>query len=204
MRPDADAALTPSLSPYPRCFTLRSTNKLALKVFDFATHLKGDRMLLIDSDVLFFSEPVELIRRIECPGYHLNTFNEDVDTAYTVDLEDTEQILGFKVLPRINSGLALIHRQSLDWATIEAFLALPGIIGHFWRIEQTLFALCSSKFGVEHLPKEYSVHLDGAADGKPCRHYVGAVRHQMYREGIRKLARGGFLKAINDPAVWRS
>src|SRR5207249_8020841 len=60
--------------------------------------------------------------------------------------------------PMVNSGLGLVHRESMRFEWLEEFLALPGILqGHFWRIEQTLFALCSSRFGVELLPDEYTL-----------------------------------------------
>jgi hypothetical protein len=60
--------------------------------------------------------------------------------------------------------------------------------GHFWRIEQTLYALCASRFGVELLPDDYRVFLDGTLEDRPFRHYVGAVRDRMYTEGVRRLA----------------
>ena len=61
----------------------------------------------------------------------------------------------------MNSGLGLVHRNSIRWDWTEEFLALPGILaGHFWRIEQTLFALCSSRYGVELLPDEYTLNLE--------------------------------------------
>ena len=81
---------------------------------------------------------------------------------------------------------------------IEEFHALPDIVGHFWRIEQTLFALCSSRFGVELLPSEYDVHLEGGINGSPSRHYVGAIRHKMYGEGIKQLVKQGFLEALES------
>jgi len=80
----------------------------------------------------------------------------------------------------------------LDW--IEEFLGLPGIQdGHFWRIEQTIYALCSSRHGVELLPDEYTVYLEQGIGTRPLRHYVGAIRHLMYREGIARLAKDGLL-----------
>ncbi|MGH7215472.1 MAG: hypothetical protein ACREIT_11970, partial [Tepidisphaeraceae bacterium] len=99
----------------------------------------------------------------------------------------------FELIDRFNSGLGLIHRGSmrLDW--IETFLGMPGIIGHFWRVEQTLFALCSSRFGTELLPPEYDVRLGQGDARAPCRHYVGAIRHLLYREGLPRLARAGTL-----------
>ena len=152
-------------------------------------------MLLLDSDILFFREPVELLRRIEDPAYQLNSVNADVASAYTVDPADVRNRFGFELGPCFNSGLGLIHRESVQPRWIEDFLSLPGVLGHFWRIEQTLFALCSFRRGAELLPDEYRVCID-ANLAVSCKHYVGAIRHHMYGSGIRHLVRSGFLKSI--------
>jgi hypothetical protein len=174
----------------------RQTNHLSPKIFDFAHYLTASRMLLIDSDVLFSAAPEELVRRIEDPAYLLNSVNPDVSSAYTVNLENIEAACGFELQPKFNSGLGLIHRESLHFDWIENFLALPGIEGYFWRIEQTLYALCSSRFGVELLPEQYAVRLTGGLEGNPCRHYVGGIRHLMYSEGIRHLVNQRFLELV--------
>ncbi|NJL19688.1 MAG: hypothetical protein HC895_00870 [Leptolyngbyaceae cyanobacterium SM1_3_5] len=193
-RPSADARVFAELANYPCCLEFRKTNPLSPKVFDFASYLESDRMLLLDSDILFFAEPIELLKRIEDPNYHLNSVNGDTSSAYTVNAETVRQQCGFELIDRFNSGLGLIHKASLNLDWIEEFLGLPDAIGHFWRIEQTLYALCSSRFGTELLPPEYSVHLEGGIDSAPCRHYVGKIRHLMYSEGIRTLLQQGFLK----------
>ncbi|HEV2761677.1 MAG TPA: hypothetical protein VGV38_01685 [Pyrinomonadaceae bacterium] len=195
-RDEADRKVLPLLAGHPRCLEFRRTNQLSPKVFDFMAYLESDRMLLLDSDILFFSEPRELLRRIEDPAYRLNAFNADVSSAYTVEPRAVRERTGVELGERINSGLALVHRDSmrLDW--IEEFLGLPGIIGHFWRIEQTLYALCASKYGVELLPGEYDVRLAEGIGHRPSRHYVGAIRHLMYSEGMCHLVRRGFLREV--------
>jgi glycosyltransferase involved in cell wall biosynthesis len=180
-RAQADAEVLPGLAAYPRCQQFRRENHLSPKVFDFAHYLRGERMLLMDSDVLFFRRPDELIRRIEDPSYLKNSVNADVASAYTVTPAAVRERFGFELIERFNSGLGLIHRDSLRLDWIEEFLALPGIIGHFWRIEQTIYALCSSRHGVELLPPEY----------------VGAVRHLLYRQGIPRLVRSGILDPLD-------
>ena len=196
-RPSADTKVLAELQIYPRCLEFRKTNHLSPKVFDFASYLESDRMLLLDSDILFFAEPTELLRRIEDPEYSLNTVNGDVSSAYTVDPQVVKDKLSFEMIDRFNSGMGLIHQRSirLDW--IEEFLKLPDILGHFWRIEQTLYALFSSRFGAELLPPAYDVHLDGGINDSPSRHYVGKIRHLMYDEGIRQLVRQNFLKTLS-------
>lgn len=195
-RSEADAAVLPTLTGYPRCAEFRRTNLLAPKVFDFAHYLRADRMLLLDSDVLFFTVPTELVRRVEDPTYGKNTVNGDVSSAYTVKADDARVRLGIELLPRFNSGLGLIHKGSLRLDWFEEFLALPGIIGHFWRIEQTLLALCSSRFGAELLPPEYDVRLTDEVGAVPSRHYVGAIRPLLYKQGMARLVRGKFLRAL--------
>ncbi|MCU1260524.1 MAG: hypothetical protein JWO80_3409 [Bryobacterales bacterium] len=193
-RDEADSAVQAKLTDFPRCLHLRRTNTLSLKLFDFRHYLQAERMLLIDSDILFFSEPAELVHRVDDPGYHFNSVNADVSSAYTVDPATVEEQFGFKLRPLFNSGLGLIHGASLRLDWIEEFLALPGILDHFWRIEQTLFALCSFRYGAELLPEEYRVKLDGESRGS-CKHYIGAIRHHMYGQGISRLVRSGFLEA---------
>jgi hypothetical protein len=195
-REEANRTVEEALQPYPRCLRFRQTNHLAPKLFDFVRYLTADRMLLIDSDILFFSRPAELLDRIENPGYTLNSVNPDVSSAYTIEPEVARQAWGLDVPQRFNSGLGLIHRQSMRFDWIEEFLALPGIVGHFWRIEQTIYALCSARFGVELLPEEYAVRLKGSIDGLPCRHYIGAIRHLMYNEGMRQLLKQRFLDLL--------
>jgi hypothetical protein len=151
-------------------------------------------MALFDSDLLFFEQPTAYVQRLEDGNYRLNAFNADCDSAYTVDTEAVRSLLGHELLARVNTGLGVVHRDSIKWEWIEEFLALPGLAdGHFWRIEQTLYALCSSRYGAELLPQEYTVSLQAGVPPRILRHYVGAIRHLMYGEGIAHLVRTGFL-----------
>jgi hypothetical protein len=194
-RREADAKLSEVLRGYPRSLSFRNTNLLAPKVFDFIAFLESDRMALFDSDLLFFAEPKTYLQRVEDLSYRRNTFNTDVDTAYTVEEDAVGARIGHQLLSRVNSGLGLVHRDSIRWDWTEEFLALPGILeGHFWRIEQTLFALCSSRYGVELLPDEYTLRLDPGVGDRCFRHYNGAIRHLMYGEGIARLVKDGFLQ----------
>lgn len=195
-RANADARMSAELANYPRNLAFRSTNILAPKVFDFISYLESDRMVIFDSDLMFFRHPTAIIEFIEDSCFKFNTFNSDCKHCYTVDPAKIAPLVGHPVQSRINSGFGLIHRNSirLDWT--EEFLGLPGIVdGHFWRIEQTLIALCSSRYGVSLLPDEYTLRLEPGIGKRPFRHYVGEIRHLFYREGIRQLVGAHFLEA---------
>jgi hypothetical protein len=203
-RETADREVLPLLERFPRCRAFRETNHLSPKLFDFRHFLRADRMLLLDSDVLFFENPAELLRRIEDPTYRWNSVNADMQSGYTVDPVAAGKRFGMTVPERFNSGLGVIHGDSLRHDWIEEFLEFPGILGHFWRIEQTLFALCSARYGVELLPVEYRVSLARGLDECVAKHYVGAVRHLMYGEGIRKLTREGRIARASARGIDRS
>jgi hypothetical protein len=192
-RAEADAKLAKVLHDFPRSLTFRNSNVLAPKVFDFIAFLESDRMALFDSDLLFFAEPTVYLQRVEDVTYRLNTFNADIQEAYTVDLEGVSSCIE-KLQPRVNTGLGVVHAGSIRWDWTEEFLGLPDILnGHFWRIEQTLFALCSSRYGVELLPDEYAVSQEPGIGGRCVRHYIGGIRHLMYSEGIKRLVTDDFL-----------
>ena len=193
-RTEADAKLTYILREFPRSLQFRRTNVFAPKLFDPVAYLESDRLALFDSDLLFFAEPTVYLQRLENPQYRCYAFNADNEPSYTVEPEIVRSQIGHRLLPLVNAGLALIHRDSIRWQWIEEFLGLPDLLkGHPWRIEQTLYALCSSRFGVELLPEEYSIKLIPGIGKRPVRHYVGSIRHLMYSEGIATLVQRGFL-----------
>lgn len=174
------------LKDHKRCRDLRRTNVLSLKVFDFAAHLRAPRLLLIDSDILFFRRPSVLLDRISDVRYELNSLNKDWGLGYTVEPASVQQMLDFNFQAPINSGLGLMHRDSYQLEWFERWLALPGMVGHPHRIEQTLIGLACSRFGHEFLPSEYDVTLDGTRPAEVLKHYTGPIRHLLYREGVRR------------------
>ena len=104
--------------------------------------------------------------------------------GYSVEPEAVRVSLDFPFQSHINSGLGLIHKASYDLDDFERWLEIPEILGHPHRIEQTLVALASSKFGHEFLPEEYDVLAQGTRANEIVKHYTGPIRYLMYREGL--------------------
>ncbi|MGE0449028.1 MAG: hypothetical protein AB7Q29_05525 [Vicinamibacterales bacterium] len=228
-RVEADWTTEGRLSRFPRSRLFRAVNPFGIRLVDFHEYLRADRLVVLDSDVLFFDTPVEFLRRVEDPAYRLNTFNADVmASGYTTTFAEQEPAstfphfdaaavraqVGFDLQPRLNAGFGLVHRGSIPLEWIEEFLALPGIdlairngragdrrsAIQFFLIEQTLVALCSSRFGVELLPKDYDVVLTPGLGARSVRHYIGTIRDLMYTEGLARLVRRGFLDGNWPPA----
>jgi hypothetical protein len=190
-RDEADDRMNRLLRAYPFCHEYRGTHPLALKIFDVPFFAESDRFLVIDSDVLFFNHPREIVEWANAPATNKECwFNEDVQESSLITAAEAREELDVKLWARVNSGLAAIYKPVIDLDFCDRALATTSILrGHLWRVEQTLFALCASrnnKGGL--LPKNYEVSLKRRASPEAIsRHYVGAVRDRFYGEGLKRL-----------------
>jgi hypothetical protein len=190
-RAQADVEMRKFLSGHPRCWNFRQSNYLAQKVFDLQFYLRSPRMLLFDSDLLFFRRPDALIRRLVDPSYRVNSVNRNWALyGYALSQESIRKRFGVDVCDAFNSGLGVLQTGVLNVDWIEEWLGDDELQdGHPHRVEQTLIAMCCCKTGCELLPGEYDVY-DGPTDfSRPVRHYIRPVRPLMYSEGIPFLMR---------------
>lgn len=188
-RDEADAVMAQRLAAFPLCQEYRQRHPLALKIFDFTHFCEADRFIALDSDVLFFRFPPEIMGWV-ASGADECWFNEDVAESALISAEQAWSDLGVPLWPRVNSGLGLLAKAALDLEFCERALGETNILqGHIWRVEQTLFALCASRYGKGGLlPKTYEVTLARQATSDAvARHYVGAVRDRFYGEGLKWL-----------------
>lgn len=164
-----------SLRRFPQCHDLRHERgfALALKLIDPPFHLSG-RFLLLDSDVLFFANPEEIIAAIA-----------DDHVPFHFNMESGA----------INSGVAVVDPQAVQLEDIEAHLsAISRRQRKRWTVEQDAYiALAKNHFAP--LPGTYAVEPIGEAEHGlvTCCHYIGVVRHRFYERGIRRLRQQGFL-----------
>ena len=83
-------------------------------------------LLLLDTDVLFFERPTELLDAIAF-GKPVGVFNRDQKCWYTVSQEVARERFGIELPDRLNAGLGLVPRRSLDLDLADRWLgASPG------------------------------------------------------------------------------
>lgn len=190
-RAEADAFMEPRLKSHPRCRAYRESHPLALKIFDVPEMSRGERILILDSDVLFFARPDDILDWVECRRDECR-FIRDVAESSNVSAEEARERLEIALWPCVNSGVCLLPSAVVDLDFCERCFEQTGILGgHIWRVEQTLFALCASRYGRGGLlPNSYEVVLTpNGAVSATARHYVGAVRDRFYAEGLGRLER---------------
>ncbi|MEO8353678.1 MAG: hypothetical protein ABI680_18275 [Chthoniobacteraceae bacterium] len=189
-RAEADAKMNRVLRAYPYCHEYRLGNPLGLRIFDTACFEPAERYLVLDSDVLFFQRPDEIMDWADDPFALGCWFNRDAREFSNVSDFEAREELGVSLWPRVDSGIGLIHRPVIDLAFCDRALATTAILrGAEDRIEQTLFALCASRGGPGGLlPNTYEVSLKGrASPDAVSRHYVPAVRNRYFTEGLKLL-----------------
>ena len=171
---------------WTRLLEARRANQYMQKLTDNLILSGFPHILLLDSDVLFFRRPSELL---EFQGDHI--FQQDYESTYVI-----EKAAGVSVAPRLNAGIMKFRTASISLARCNDYLAdFPNYNG--W-LEQTLLALHASETDTANiLPPTYLISFERNIDPDTlvARHYAGPTRSLMTEEGMPWLIRHGFLKS---------
>ncbi len=184
---EADEAVEPYLTAhgYTNLLEARRVNQYTQKLTDNIILSAFKNILLLDSDVLFFNKPQELLNY---EGPHI--FQQDPESNYVV-----EQAKGITPAPRLNAGIMKFRRESINLARCNAYLEdFPNYQG--W-LEQTLLALHAAETNTaDVLPESYLISFERNIDPNTlkARHYAGPTRPMLTEEGMPQLVRHGFLK----------
>lgn len=171
------------------CANFRGHFLFSLKLFDMIKEKKTPYILHIDSDVLFFMEPHEILDIVR-NGNLNGCFNADVTNAYTFDNATISKYIDKPMLNRFNSGLLLHNFDEAFFDFANKVLTDHPLIGRSWHWEQTLFAMyASSKGDFLELPKNYALGKAAREIGNEVigKHYVHNTGYTMHKDFIYKL-----------------
>ncbi|MDL5055462.1 hypothetical protein QQ056_18185 [Oscillatoria laete-virens NRMC-F 0139] len=174
------------LQNHPLSGECRQIHPLCRKLFDIPLMTTKQKILMIDTDILFFRHPDQILNWLCEPSQH-TLFMEDIQDATVNPAFDFARQKGFTMIPKVNTGIVGMNREIYDLDFFEECLAQTDMIkSDRWFIEQSLFALLSSiKGDVEFLDSSYHMELTPACPpDSVARHYMGKVRHLFYSEGI--------------------
>lgn len=191
---DADAVVLPTLKGFPLLADYRKKHIFGKRLTDFSLLCKDEYLISVDTDILFFSNPEELFRSGDS-GNGKAIFMKDVADTSLIKAADFEGRYGVTLVSPVNAGLFSIPQRALEFSEMEKVLRdfrLLEVPRGEWYVEQTvLAALASLNGGVELLPTSYELTLNSPMRANAvARHYVGAVRHLFYSEGIPKVRQG--------------
>ena len=188
---------------FRRLHSVRQQQCLMQKLTDFILMSDAPRMLLLDSDVLFFAHPQRLLEAVDSPP-PAATFQRDHDNGYNLTLEQALDRFSIRLAPALNSGIAVIPRDLVDLSRCEEYLADPEVARPTGLVEQTLYALgVCEKVVPQHLPAEaYHISMQSCPDLRSivARHYTWRSRHLFTSEGLPALIQAGFLETKPEAA----
>ena len=197
---EADAIVEPQLASagFNRLLALRRKTPFMLKLTDFVLMCQTPRLVLLDSDVLFFAYAPDLIEAAHSTSPDA-LFQRDIGDMYNISRERALQRFGFRLAPRVNSGIALVSRAAVNLARCEDYLSDDEVARPNTMVEQTLYALAlSERSEIEYLPDSYFLSVQPCAEmcGLVARHYAGASRALFTSEGLPRLIEAGLLTEL--------
>lgn len=165
------------------------------KVVDSWLLAKNKTIVTLDSDVLFFDFPKELLDTSSV-GNQLAIYNYieykdwGREASYAHDAEELEREMGISLPYDFIIGLGRVNLDYFDWELCEKVLSKHpprGRVKHF-TIDQSIMGIWAAAHSFSHLDKKrYAVNPVENLDGVVARHYIGKTRDLMYVEGIRNL-----------------
>jgi hypothetical protein len=198
-RADADQRIVSRLEELglPTSIRFRSKLVFALKLFDPFFFGEHSSFVLLDSDVLFFRTPNELVEDVVESGDSapVSLYSPDNGYRYCLSPELLSELLGQACITDFNPGVVRASRSVLDLPSIERYLQRPEFWGsssrpHYYG-ELTLWAMQLTKAGARQLPASYAITppLDRAIPTSG--HFCGGgyPATWFYSRGLPRLAK---------------
>ena len=189
----ADGAVTTFLEDKgcPNCARFRAALVLSLKLFDAVILSRSETLLLLDSDVLFFSEPRELLSHID-GGRSAFSVDFGYEDAYCARV--ARSVLERSTIVPVNSGIVTFRRDALRFRSIEEYVDAPLLCeGHapHWFAEQAIFCVEMNRTTSTPLSTRYAIIGHRMPDDVDALHFCasGARRKLFYSHGIAHVAR---------------
>jgi len=181
------------------CLNFRKISSHSRKILDAVIMCKKERLILLDSDILFFAKPKEVKDWIEKksnqmlytqePNFFTPTFN---GRPMFENWQHFSQLLGLSCnkLKSFNSGFLCFPKKIVDFNLLEKIfgLMINADLDYRWLAEQTAFSLIACYNQSMPLPETYANRRWGKRGS-----YFPSVYRPVFRHhnGLRiKLHRG--------------
>ena len=170
----ADAKINRILDHYPNCRRYRDAFVNALQLFDYMLLCESEKIVSLDSDILFFKKPDTLIDWLR-DGKEIIYFWENkpwgIEEFFAkINIDDC--------CVHMNIGLLCFYKEAMNLDLIEQLLSKIEI---FWCTGQCIFPVLLKKqieeYGLSFFePSEYQYH-EYFSDAQTARHYLFSAFH---------------------------
>lgn len=174
-------------------FKYKNSPYLLKKICGYLYSSKN-KIIFLDSDVIFFKYPEELVSWIKSS---LDCFFiKDYQNAYLLSNLESIALFGVKQYPRVNSGVLGIKKKLIDYAVLVKLIKFYDKNGFFrgpmfQSYFAVIFSLFKNKIHIVELTEKYLVPKEGKEldyDKVVCVHYVNPLRSE-YNKGAQVVLR---------------
>jgi hypothetical protein len=167
--------------PILRKFRSEFTGFQAKKIIDVFLERKGDIVLYLDSDMLWFKNPKELVEEINNSArnvsYMMSNHPERIHVTYKDGTQSSDMVA------ECNSGVILFHKDNYDLNKVSEYI---GNVDYMTResifSDQACFATVLPN--VHILPRDAYFIKGEINEHTIMRHYTGPSREKFYFYGI--------------------
>jgi hypothetical protein len=175
---------------YPCLHHKRAVYPHIKKLTDVHTIPGNPWKLVLDSDMLFWAKPEEMINWLKKHAQPLHMI--DCGEAYGYSNKLMEELAGSEIRPLINVGAIGLNSQTIDWAKLETWVkALEAREGTSYYLEQALTAMLIGSSQATVLPSdEYMVNpdKDSIMNSKGIlHHYVDLAKEGYFKTAWKKI-----------------
>ncbi len=153
-------------------------------------HVAAQRFtLVLDSDMLFFREPTELLGWFAKPH---PLYMQDVATMYGYPSAFLAELAGAPIPEPVNVGLYALDAASIDWDRVEHWCRRQlNVYGPHYLQEQALTAMAFTGVRATALSRADYVVRPCSAEGRAptaiLHHYVAHSKRSYYQYGWRQI-----------------
>jgi len=161
-------------------------------------HDVGEPSLFLDSDMLFFDSPDEILNWMDAPNDFM--YMQDAVASYGYSPKLMEELARGHLPERLNSGLYALPPNSIDYDYLEfCCKRMTMVEGPQYLQEQAMTALLFSGREAIVLPrKDYRVLPDlteGQFPTAKLHHYVSHSKRSYFQHGWRRIVA---LESVED------
>ncbi len=189
-RKEADRKVMEFYGSFPAVLKYRHEMLLSRKVIDPPAFIPaGKRILLFDSDLLFFRRPLEVMAALQQPRLEAMLYASEEQASYAAQPELTER---YPHLPYgFNSGLLVYERDWLDAEKLDFLCMLVKSLPPM-KVpydDQIILAILASEYGYMSLPDSYGASMSRKPEALVMKHYHSWMKHFYIQEGLWYLLR---------------
>jgi hypothetical protein len=202
----ADKLIAKRLKKYKHCLKYRNDNSFifTLKLFDPFFFSKSNRIMLLDSDIIFFKEPKIIINWVYSKDKNLILYLNDPAGAIATKSKgafslDPHSIFKNKVTKYFNAGLLCLQKFVLDLKLLEKYFSSNLNSQNKLWVEQTAYAILFYIYKGKPLDSlMYDVSHSNISIKTIAKHYISPIRNAFFTKGVLYLVKKNFIKDYNS------